>query len=152
MDLIATLIFRGRPVIVEADYLMFVMNLQERDEGADYIRPGLATVDDSNAPQYVSFMETRFTADVDEILADLQEEPLANPEDVRDFLPCIVIDFDRRSFDTSFWDALAVNFESYLPRGWTYAEHQDVTHLVPKAARYWDQLGSHGSNGEPRDS
>jgi hypothetical protein len=54
--------------------------------------------------------------------------------DVLDFVPCFLVDFDRRQFSSCYPEM--VKFERFIPDGWTGAS-RDFLSEVPEVERYW---------------
>lgn len=138
MDIIGAVIKSGECLLWEADYLLFVMDLRARAGGdSSSLRPGLETISEANADRFCKFA-SQFSLDEDEIAADyLSIPPDERQESLVDFLPTVVIDFDRQEFRCSHPESVYLNFESYVSPGWKYVESSDVHASLPLDAPYW---------------
>jgi hypothetical protein len=54
--------------------------------------------------------------------------------DILDFSPCFLVNFDRREFASSYPEM--IRFEHYIPDGWTGA-YRNFLAEVPQEERYW---------------
>lgn len=138
MDIIGAIVKGGECLLWEADYLLFVMDLRARigsDSGS--LRPGLETISEANADGFWAFA-SQFALDENEVVADyLNIPPDQRQESQVDFLPSIVIDFDRHEFRCSHPESNYLNLESYVPPGWKYLELSDAHSSLPLASPYW---------------
>ena len=142
MEIIGALILEGRCLLVEVDYLLFIMDLEARiDDDAKDLRPGLEVLGEDKAQHYWKFMEN-FEINEAEINADYESIPREDRESSRVyFLPSVSLDFDRKRFRASHPEAGFLNLRSYLVPGWSYEECDEVHSSLPIACPYWEPWG-----------
>lgn len=105
----------------------------------DYIddneRNGVKVLDEHTADRFLEQIKD-YIATKDE-LKDLlmnKVETMGDADDLLDFSPSILIDFDNKSFYSMFPEP--ASFEEYVPVGWI-GKYLDFTNLVHDKEKYW---------------
>jgi hypothetical protein len=113
--------------------------LEKGFEIKDYIddndRNGVEVLDEHTAGRFLEQIKHFLTTK--EELKDLlmnKVETMCDSDDLLDFSPTLLVDFDNKSFYSIFPEP--ASFEEYVPDGWT-GKYLDFTNLIQDKEKYW---------------
>ncbi|GCE12021.1 hypothetical protein [Tengunoibacter tsumagoiensis] len=95
----------------------------------------IAVLNEKTAAQFLSCIEDMRvpTSKLIEMMLEW-DELKESYDDMLDFIPCFLINFDKKQFSSIFPEPFS--FEMYVPDGWIGRRHDFVAE-IPEEERYW---------------
>ncbi|MEJ9303555.1 hypothetical protein ABEW33_17900 [Priestia megaterium] len=119
------------------DYVKFAQAFESHLAVDEYIEPerkGIEVLSSENAELFFKRIES-YKADSSTLLKLFEDKiESVDEEDVLDFSPSFLVDFDQKTFYSLFPEP--ASFEEYIPRDWK-GTYEDFTALVPEIEKYW---------------
>lgn len=119
------------------DYVKFVQTFESHLAVDEYIEPerkGMEILSSENAELFLKRIES-YKADVATLLKLFEDKiESGDEEDVLDFSPSFLVDFDQKTFYSLFPES--ASFEEYVPSDWK-GTYEDFTALVLETEKYW---------------
>jgi hypothetical protein len=121
------------------DYVKFAQAFENEGDLAvdEYIEPerkGMEILSSENAGLFLKRIESYKGGAA--TLLKLFEDKIESgeEEDVLDFIPSFLVDFDQKVFYSLFPEP--ASFEEYVPSDWK-GTYEDFTGLIPETEKYW---------------
>ncbi|MCM3020429.1 hypothetical protein M3582_20290 [Priestia megaterium] len=119
------------------DYVKFAQAFESHLAADEYIEPerkGIEVLNNENAELFLQRIES-YKADAATLLKLFENKiESKGEEDVLDFSPSFLVDFDQKAFYSMFPEP--ASFEEYVPSDWK-GMYEDFTGLIPKIEKYW---------------
>ncbi|MED3916469.1 hypothetical protein [Priestia megaterium] len=119
------------------DYVKFAQASESHLAADEYIEPerkGIEVLNNENAELFLQRIES-YKADAATLLKLFENKiESKGEEDVLDFSPSFLVDFDQKAFYSMFPEP--ASFEEYVPSDWK-GMYEDFTDLIPKIEKYW---------------
>jgi len=93
----------------------------------------ITVVDHRTAAQFLDHMKS-YQASTGELRRLLQERRSEAPDEYVEYLPSLLVDFDRRTVKSSYYEP--VYPEQYVPDGWS-GTYETFLEEVPPTDQYW---------------
>ncbi|WP_407728114.1 hypothetical protein ACJMCD_13580 [Priestia megaterium] len=121
------------------DYVKFAQAFENEGDLAvdEYIEPereGMEILSSENAGLFLKRIES-YKGDAATLLKLFEDKiESGEEEDVLDFIPSFLVDFDQKVFYSLFPEP--ASFEEYVPSDWK-GTYEDFTGLIPETEKYW---------------
>ncbi|MDT0145800.1 hypothetical protein Q9R38_04745 [Priestia aryabhattai] len=121
------------------DYVKFAQAFENEGYSAvdEYIEPerkGIEVLSSENAELFLKRIES-YKVDAATLLKLFEDKiESGDGEDVLDFSPSFLVDFDQKTFYSLFPEP--ASFEEYVPRDWK-GMYENFTALIPETEKYW---------------
>ncbi|MGG0417497.1 hypothetical protein ABEY52_15820 [Priestia aryabhattai] len=121
------------------DYVKFAQAFENEGDSAvdEYIEPerkGIEVLSSENAELFLKRIES-YKVDAATLLKLFKDKiESGDGEDVLDFSPSFLVDFDQKTFYSLFPEP--ASFEEYVPRDWK-GMYENFTALIPETEKYW---------------
>ncbi|MGG3193167.1 hypothetical protein [Priestia aryabhattai] len=121
------------------DYVKFAQAFENEGDLAvdEYIEPerkGMEILSSENAGLILKRIES-YKGDAATLLKLFENKiESGEEEDVLDFIPSFLVDFDQKVFYSLFPEP--ASFEEYVPSDWK-GTYEDFTALIPETEKYW---------------
>jgi hypothetical protein len=121
------------------DYVKFAQAFENEGDLAvdEYIEPerkGMEILSSENAGLFLKRIES-YKGDAATLLKLFEDKiESGEEEDVLDFIPSFLVDFDQKVFYSLFPEP--ASFEEYVPSDWK-GTYEDFTALIPETEKYW---------------
>lgn len=119
------------------DYVKFAQAFESHLAVDEYIEPerkGIEILSSGNAELFLKRIQS-YKADAATLLKLFEDKiESGEEEDVLDFIPSFLVDFDQKVFYSLFPEP--VSFEEYVPSDWK-GTYEDFTALIPETEKYW---------------
>ncbi|AXI29692.1 hypothetical protein CIB87_11955 [Priestia megaterium] len=121
------------------DYVKFAQAFENEGDLAvdEYIEPerkGMEILSSENAGLFLKRIES-YKGDAATLLKLFENKiESGEEEDVLDFIPSFLVDFDQKVFYSLFPEP--ASFEEYVPSDWK-GTYEDFTALIPETEKYW---------------
>ena len=121
------------------DYVKFAQAFENEGDLAvdEYIEPerkGMEILGSENAGLFLKRIES-YKGDAATLLKLFEDKiESGEEEDVLDFIPSFLVDFDQKVFYSLFPEP--ASFEEYVPSDWK-GMYEDFTGLIPETEKYW---------------
>ncbi|PFP46484.1 hypothetical protein COK01_20545 [Priestia megaterium] len=121
------------------DYVKFAQAFENEGDLAvdEYIEPerkGMEILGSENAGLFLKRIES-YKGDAATLLKLFEDKiESGEEEDVLDFIPSFLVDFDQKVFYSLFPEP--ASFEEYVPSDWK-GTYEDFTGLIPETEKYW---------------
>ncbi|MGG2088105.1 hypothetical protein ABFY59_14065 [Priestia aryabhattai] len=121
------------------DYVKFAQAFENEGDLAvdEYIEPerkGMEILSSENAGLFLKRIES-YKGDTATLLKLFEDKiESGDGEDVLDFSPSFLVDFDQKTFYSLFPEP--ASFEEYIPSDWK-GTYEDFTALIPETEKYW---------------
>lgn len=121
------------------DYVKFAQAFENEGDLAvdEYIEPerkGMEILSSENAGLFLKRIES-YKGDGATLLKLFEDKiESGDGEDVLDFSPSFLVDFDQKVFYSLFPEP--ASFEEYIPSDWK-GTYEDFTALIPETEKYW---------------
>ncbi|ADF39506.1 hypothetical protein [Priestia megaterium] len=119
------------------DYVKFAQAFESHLAVDEYIEPerkGIEILSSENAELFLKRIES-YRADAVTLLKLFEDKiESGDEEDVLDFSPSFLVDFDQKTFYYMFPEP--ASFEEYVPSDWK-GTYEDFTALSPETEKYW---------------
>ncbi|QTL47245.1 hypothetical protein [Priestia aryabhattai] len=121
------------------DYVKFAQAFENQGDLAvdEYIEPerkGMEILSSENAELFLKRIES-YKGDAANLLKLFEDKiESEDEEDVLDFSPSFLVDFDQKVFYSLFPEP--TSFEEYVPSDWKET-YEDFTALIPEKEKYW---------------
>ena len=97
-------------------------------------RKGIEVLSSENAELFLKRIES-YKADAATLLKLFEDKiESVDEEDVLDFSPSFLVDFDEKTFYSLFPEP--ASFKEYVPSDWE-GTYEDFTGLIPEIEKYW---------------
>jgi len=119
------------------DYVKFAQAFESHLAVDEYIEPerkGMEILSSENAELFLKRIES-YKADAATLLKLFEDKiESGDKEDVLDFSPSFLVDFDQKTFYSLFPEP--ASFEEYVPSDWK-GTYEDFTALILETEKYW---------------
>ncbi|MGG4385513.1 hypothetical protein ABEX08_26250 [Priestia megaterium] len=119
------------------DYVKFAQAFESHLAVDEYIEPerkGIEILSSENAELFLKRIQS-YKADAATLLKLFEDKiESGEEEDVLDFIPSFLVDFDQKVFYSLFPEP--ASFEEYVPSDWKRT-YEDFTALIPETEKYW---------------
>ncbi|MDR7241847.1 hypothetical protein J2W47_000944 [Priestia megaterium] len=119
------------------DYVKFAQAFESHLAVDEYIEPerkGMEILSSENAELFLKRIES-YKADAATLLKLFEDKiESGDEEDVLDFSPSFLVDFDQKTFYSLFPEP--ASFEEYVPSDWK-GTYEDFTALILETEKYW---------------
>ena len=119
------------------DYVKFAQAFESHLAVDEYIEPerkGIEILSSENAELFLKRIQS-YKADAATLLKLFEDKiESGEEEDVLDFIPSFLVDFDQKVFYSLFPEP--ASFEEYVPSDWK-GTYEDFTALIPETEKYW---------------
>lgn len=95
-------------------------------------RFGIFVVDEEYEAAYIRGLES-YKRGCERLREEMRQ--CADPYERDCYYPCILIDFDRKSFVSNYWEPYC--FEEYVPENWTSTFRRITEEEIPPDKHYW---------------